>query len=398
MAKKKKDPILEVRNTKALTGYDYKLGMSIKYLCCYLEGYRNVDYIEKLDHEIKDYIYYFKSFQMHHRTKDKQIINEPLYPTKQLLLQYLKEEIPKILDKERKLNKTKYIRYELCKINKQIKSMKEKYKRIYENRINSLVLRIPHLSPSVDKFDEMKSSFCIDKRTFITLSNFNSDPLLDKLVNGKRFSFFASNKYSRLFFDLERLIGNDAKEEKDGFSFLPQYAISPYEEHKVRIRKFKYAYQDPNYFKILRQWIDFNHQFECAVQNEAMKTKNNLFIISLHSFDESYIIKKFPHFKNRNFPDINITFSSNFNDELKKKIKRKIHYLNHLYHFKVSFKFPYADSYHILNRRKNNIYSMTIELNKKIYLENFIFPSCKTELYNLRKYLDEFFVYLLNIK
>ena len=102
------------------------------------------------------------------------------------------------------------------------------------------------------------------------------------------------------------------------------------------------------------------------------------------------IIKKFPKAK-RKCLDINIILFEKINPRLQEKIKRKIYYLDHKFKIKTSFSFPYHDTYELLNTSISNAFCLTIEITKKIYLEDVFSPKVIANLPFLKKFLDEFF-------
>lgn len=378
-------------------GFDLNIKMSINYLNRYLKGRREIKFFNSKDELLINYIKSSNLWENHHCEKNNEIVLVSLYPLPTLFIKYLRE-INTIYDDKKLINK------ETRKVNKYI----EKYKKQNEKLINHinkltyhtnnrLAIRIPHLSSSAGFYDKYKSSFIISKEEFINLSIFNNDIHLDKLINGTRFSYILKGDISRLFIDFERLIGNNSGEENNGFSFIPYYAISnKSDENKVQIRNFKYVYDDPNYLIYLKRYIDFNYIFEKKVKDLLPKTKKYLFILSLHSFSETYVIKKNPRFSKRKFPDINIIFSKNTPKYLLSKIKNKAYYLDHKYKIKASFNFPYNGTYELLFNCNRTI-CFTIEINKKIYLEGDNFDTLKDNILPLKKYLDEFFLFLLHL-
>ena len=62
----------------------------------------------------------------------------------------------------------------------------------------------------------------------------------------------------------------------------------------------------------------------------------------------------------------------------------------------ASFNFPYNDTYELLFKCNRTI-RFTIEINKKIYLEGDNFDTLKDNILPLKKYLDEFFLFLLHL-
>lgn len=385
-------------SVQSFSGFDLSLKMSMNYLSRYLKGWRELEFISEYYYLLKDYIDSSSLFEMHHIYNNNDYLLVKMYPIKRLLKDFKKHELKNILDSD--LNKAylKYIDKSLFKIENQNKELMNKISTLKKIEINKLVLRIPHNSPSLNLYDKYSKSLCISKKEFIRLSNYNSDPLLTRLVNGKRFSYMAIGDTSRLFFDLERLIGNDGKEDVQGFSFMPKYAISPDKEDPVKIRNYDYLFQDPNYFTFLNLWTNFNSTFEDKVKELKIKNKSRrIFVISLHSFSESYIYKKFPY-TSRKCPDINIVLSNKIGDATKQKIKRKIYYLDHKFKIKASFSFPYNDTYELLNASISNAFCITIEINKKIYLDDIYNPKIRDDITSIKKYLDEFLLYLLRFK
>ncbi len=402
MSNTSKNKILSPHDTSIRHGYDYYFGMSVNYIKAYLRGYRDIYFIETFkDKYLKDYIYKSNIFETHHHTKNNKIETIKLFPVKNLLTTFLKEELLKIEDKERIRFYKKYIKYQLKKIDEQNNKFQQKYQEIENHPLNRLVLRMTDLNNGLNVFDEYRDSLDsnIGRKTFNKLSTYNSSPFIDRLVNGKRFVLIQSNVISPLFVNLDKLVSIDLN-ENDVFSYLPKYAFSITNE-KIKLRNYDYANLDPNYLKLTKQWSDFNCDFELGVQKNISRARNKLIVISLSSFNEDDIFKRNKDNNNnnnkRNNPDIFITFSSYFLKKIKNKVKQRIYHLNQTHKLKTSFALPLEDKYELLNRNKNKVCSLTIMINKNLYLTDLLTPSIKDDLYIIKKYLDDIFVFLLNV-
>ena len=398
MSHTSKNKILSPHDASIRHGYDYYFGMSVNYLKAYLRGYRDIDFIESFkDKYLKDYIYRSSVFETHHHTKNNKIETIKLFPVKNILTTFLKEELLKIEDKERIRFYKRYIKYQLKKIDEQNNKFQEKYQKNENRPINRLVLRMTNLNNGLNVFDEYRDSLDnnIGRKSFFKLANFNSSPFIDRHVNGKRFVLIQSNVISPLFVNLDKLVSINLNENED-FSYLPKYAFSITNE-KIKLRNYDYANIDPNYLKLTKQWADFNYNFELGIQKNISRARNKLIVISLSSFNEDNIFKRNKDNNKRNNPDIFIAFSSYFPKKIKNKIKQKIYHLNQIHELKTSFALPLEDKYESLNRNKNKVCSLTIMINKNLYLKDTLTPAIKDDLYTIKKYLDDIFVFLLNV-
>lgn len=394
----KKSSPFNPNSVQKISGFDLNLKMSMNYLSRYFKGWRELDFISNGYPLLKEYVESTNFYELHHIYENNDFVLVKMYPIKTLLMQFKKTKAVNIEEESIKIFYINAVDKYLKKINNQNKELKTRLAELSKKEINELVLRIPHNSPSLKSFEKFSNSLCLSKKEFIDLSNYNSDPLLNYLINGKRFSYMAIADTSRLFVDLERLPGNDSLEDTQGFSFMPKFAISPHDDSIVKIRNYDYSFQDPNYFTFLTLWTNFNSTFESKVLEISSKENcRRVFVISLHSFNESYISKKFPKAK-RKCPDINIILSEKINPRLQEKIKRKIYNLDHKFKIRTSFSFPYHGTYELLNTSISNAFCLTIEINKKIYLEDIYSPKIIANLPFLKKFLDEFFIYLQRLK
>ena len=388
----------QLKSLKSCKGFDLKLKMSINYLNRYYKGWRDIDFISIEDYSLRQFALDTNIFEYHHKEVDGEYVLVKMYPMEHVLNHYTAQ----LKNKE---NEQEYIKEQIAKISayrtKLVKEKENLIKTINESMVdtpNKLICRIPHLSPSLYLYETYKNSLTVDQETFIKSSIFNSDPLLDKLINFNRFEYVAKGDISRLFVDYERLVGNNSEEEKNGYSFIPLKAVSYLDIFTyIPIRRYEDIYKDPNYLTFINKWVSFNKSFEDKAKLISNQTQKHLFVLSLHSFSEMCIKKKFPNFRKRKFPDLNIVFSKNTPRLLLEKIKRKIYKLDHIYKIKTSFSFPYNDTYETSSNFNNKTICFTIEINKKIYLKDPLILDLKEDLFNIRKFLDDLFLYLLKL-
>ena len=86
-----------------------------------------------------------------------------------------------------------------------------------------------------------------------------------------------------------------------------------------------------------------------------------------------------------------------FGNKIRQKIKAKIYRLNFKYKFKGSFNFP-DEPYDISKRKSKNTFFITIAVNKRTYLDNVIQPEIPQNKHEIKKYLDDLFLFLLHFK
>ena len=68
-----------------------------------------------------------------------------------------------------------------------------------------------------------------------------------------------------------------------------------------------------------------------------------------------------------------------------------------LHIFSILYLDSYNSTYEILNKNLKKVYFLTIEINKKIYLDDFINIKLKEDLFIFKKFLDDFFNFLIGI-
>lgn len=395
----KENIIEQIKSFKAPVGFDPKLGMSSNYLNSYLKSWRPLSFFKHKDNEIINFVSKSETMVKHHVTKNGIVIYEPMYPLHELLLSFkvkksceLKTELAKV-----KLNKK--IEYYLTKLEKENINLYKKYiKSSGSEPKNLLICRIPNLSLDMTFTRKYKDSFCIKEEKLKELIRFNADAYLNRVIFKPRFSHVFTGKIPSLICNLDYKIDSDDWETQELMSFTPQQAISPInDESYIQIRENGIPSQDMYYKKYSAYWKSFNSNFKTAVALTSSKTTGCLFIITLRAFSDEYMAKRFSESKPKKYKDVYIDFPKNIPQKIRQKIKSKIYRLNFKYKFKGSFNFP-DDPYDLPKRKSKNTFCITITVNKRTYLDNVFQPENPQNPNQIKKYLDDFFLFLLHFK
>lgn len=398
MTLSKEEIIEQIKSFKAPVGFDPKLGMSSNYLNSYLKSWRPLSFFNNKDHEIINFVSKSKLMVKHHVAKNGTVIYQPMYPLHELLLSFKTIKLFELKNESAKDQLNKNIDYYLTKLEKENINLYKKY--IKSNNLetkNLMICRIPNLSLDMTYVHKYKDSFCVKEKKLRQLIRFNADAYLQRVIFKPRFSHVFSGKIPSLICNLDYKIGRKC-ETKELLSFTPQRAVSPVDDETyVQIRENNIPSQDINYNKYCEYRKNFNRGFKSAVATTSSKTNGCLFIITLRAFSDDYMAKRFPESKAKKYKDIYIDFSKNTSQKIKQKIKSKIYRLNFKYKFKASFNFP-DKPYELSKKKYKNVFCITVTVNKRTYLDNIIQPQNPQNPYEIKKYLDDFFLFLLNYK
>lgn len=335
----------------------------------------------------------------HHVEKNGTVIYEPMYPLQELLLSFKTKKSFELKSESAKEKLNKKISRYLTKLQKENINLYIKYMNSSGSETkNLLICRIPNLSLDMAYVRKYKDSFCIKEEKLRQLIMFNADAYLQKVIFKPRFSHVFTGKIPSLVCNLDYKINSDDRETQELMSFTPQQAISPInDESFIQIRENGITSQDNHYKKYCAYWKNFNCNFKTAVKMISSKTSGCLFIITLRAFSEEYMRKRFPESKSKKYKDIYIDFPINTPQKIRQKIKAKIYRLNFKYKFKGSFNFP-DEPYDISKRKSKNTFFITITVNKRTYLDNVIQPEIPQNTHEIKKYLDDLFLFLLHFK
>ena len=120
-----------------------------------------------------------------------------------------------------------------------------------------------------------------------------------------------------------------------------------------------------------------NHTLNFSSQlNQAISLYNYVFVIDCHSFDEEYA----SHFSSDEMPDICLGVNStNYNSNLLTDAQKLFEELG----YTVKINTPFVGSYLPPGFENNeNVFTMMIEINKKLYMENDNYNAKKTNSFN----------------
>lgn len=240
--------------------------------------------------------------------------------------------------------------------------------------MNNIVIHIPH--SSIYAPNNFLNKLVVSKKEFNKENIFESDYLINRFapLNVKKMRF----KYSRMYCDVERFKENEVmdkygmgiiykKDSNGNIFFKPDLA------HKTKIMKY----------------YDRHHNKLNNMVSRAIVKYGSCILLDLHSFSDEYVYKLF---KKNNCPDICIGYNNDcFNRGL---IDLTVsHFKNNGYTVDVNY--PYSGSIipsNYLNITSTNIYSIMIEVNKRIYLNKDYTCIDSTKYHKLNKCFKELYV------
>lgn len=218
-----------------------------------------------------------------------------------------------------------------------------------------ILIHIPHSSlyiPRIYKKISLVSEEELEKENI-----FMCDNKIDELIDNKEQSLIFN--YSRLYCDVERFRDDSEIMNKYGMGYIytktstgKKIFDSPSLSHKKEI---DLIYE--NHHKKLDDYV-----------TRILNKYNKCIIIDLHSYSDHQVANLFNY---QNTPDICLgTEEAYYNQELIDTIKE---YFEN-YGYSVMLNYPYSGSIipnKYFNKTNTNIVSVMIELNKKIYIDNF---------------------------
>lgn len=183
---------------------------------------------------------------------------------------------------------------------------------------------------------------------------FISDYLVDKFVSNK-FKNIVKFGYSRLFCDVERYLDDSLEEmSKKGMG-----ALYTKDSNGCVFIKYDKEYRE----KVIKKYYENHHNKLNNLTRNVLSKYGKCFIIDLHSFSDELVYKVLSLKDN---PDICIGINESGYD--KKLLEFTTSYFEKN-GYSVKINYPYSGSL-IPNVKDNNIYSMMIEINKRVYLNN----------------------------
>lgn len=218
-----------------------------------------------------------------------------------------------------------------------------------------ILIHIPHSSlyiPRIYKKISLVSEEELEKENI-----FMCDNKIDELIDNKEQSLIFN--YSRLYCDVERFRDDSEIMNKYGMGYIytktstgKKIFDSPSLSHKKEI---DLIYE--NHHKKLDDYV-----------TRILNKYNKCIIIDMHSYSDHQVANLFNY---QNTPDICLgTEEAYYNQELIDTIKE---YFEN-YGYSVMLNYPYSGSIipnKYFNKTNTNIVSIMIELNKKIYIDNF---------------------------
>ncbi len=228
------------------------------------------------------------------------------------------------------------------------------------NKLHKYIIHIPHAS--LDIPDSFKKQLKISYDKFMEENIFISDYRIDEFIP-KKFSNIVKFNYSRMYCDVERYL-DDEKEEMSKYGMGVLYTKDSNGKEFVKgKRKGKLE---------LELYKEHHSRLDNMVEDVINKC-DECFIIDLHSFSDEFVYKMF---NKKNNPDICIGINkSNYDIDLLEKT------INHFssFGYSVMINYPYSGS--IISNKYPKVKSIMIEVNKRVYSDDFY--KCMMKYYDM---------------
>ena len=245
--------------------------------------------------------------------------------------------------------------------------------------MNNVIIHIPHSSLNLP--DIFYSKIHISKEEIEQENIFVCDYLVDKFLPSN-FSNIIKFEYSRLFLDVERFKDDNLEEmSKYGMGVVYTKAHKGKEFNNIDLE-----YKN----KIIDTYYNKHHELLDNMTSNILEKYSKCYILDLHSFSDEFIYEVL---NLTDAPDICIGYNDNFYDLT--LINKTINHFKN-YEYTVKANFPYSGSIipnRYYNNNNTNIYSLMIEINKRIYLDNNV--SLNLDKYSkLKKCMNEYYKFL----
>ena len=219
--------------------------------------------------------------------------------------------------------------------------------------MNKILLHAPHSSMRLPK--KFFKNILIEKELVVKFNKTITDMFIDQLFNAKTHNNIKA-KYSRIFCDVEKFADNEKEEmSKFGMGFVYSHT-----HEGVQFINPTKKYKDKIYNKYYKK-----HHEKLNRKTEKLLKRGKVILIDCHSFSEDIIMFKE---KRTNLPDICIGYDElYYNKNLVSFIKLYFENLG----YDVKLNYPYSGTMIpslYLDKKVENLYSLMIEINKKIYL------------------------------
>lgn len=246
---------------------------------------------------------------------------------------------------------------------------------------NKIILHLPHSSTKLPRFYKRRKKFVSRER----IEKFNfamTDLYTDQLFSFKKYKYVKA-KVSRIVCDVEKFL-DDEKETMAKYGLGVIYNKTEMGEKLLKI--------DDKYrnFVVNKYYIKHHKKLDSVVTKNLKKHK--VILIDCHSFSQDIIMDEKLR---KELPDICIGVEEKYRSE--KLLTFTVDYFN-AFGYTVKMNYPYVGSMIpncLINNDEKNFYSIMIEINRKIYLNN---TKKSKNFKNLKKLINFYLNFLKNME
>lgn len=239
--------------------------------------------------------------------------------------------------------------------------------------MNNIILHIPHSSLILpNHFLNNKFNIPLDE-----INAFNKN-ITDLFTN----ELFPTSKYKSIVFPYSRIFCDVEKFANDELESMSKYGMGVIYTHTHKKKCFFNSTDKYKQEILTKFYYPYHKNFEKQV-NALLKTANTI-LIDCHSFSSDIVMTEV---NKNNLPDICIGVNNDFSTS--KTLTDFVQSYFENLGYSTSINFPYSGTMlpNNIESTTHNLYSIMIEINKRIYLENNIksaqFEKLKNEIETL---------------
>lgn len=224
---------------------------------------------------------------------------------------------------------------------------------------NKIILNIPHSSTKLTKeYKNIKKYIHYDE---INTFNFTfSDLFTDKLFSYKKYSHIKA-KYSRICVDVEKFVD-------DNLEIMAKYGLGVIYSKNLNSNKILDITNSYRNLVLNKYYYTYHNKLDNTIKS-LLNKNSKVILIDCHSFCDEIILDK--NLKT-DLPDICIGVDNDLYNN-KNLTDYVFNYFKNL-GYNVKINYPYYGTMipnYLFKENNNNFFSLMIEINRNIYLENF---------------------------